>query len=1596
MPKKPSTASKYEKNDPNFVSSSSQRNLPLSQIQTRSAISRIQMIDDDESNFLNQTHLFLPEDSNSSKMSITKEDVKNIVQEVLQAVINNQPKSNSPRPSPAVLTMKNYSFWWKSMKAAMRLQGLWLDPSRNVATLSEKEKVTNEMAAQYVLTYIDANNMSQITRDNENSFIAIWNLLKEFHEPRTASTLVDFYASLPSLHHRQGGCVRDHLLQLDRQFEKLLEANDQLPESHKVAIMLASVKGSPEFEQLFYTAKWVKQEDLTLQTVRESIIAAQDSRKTQDSSTIQEAHSSKSSKWGKSHTRRPRDKVNGWACTFCEMDNHKEADCYRKNNKNPRSVRTFKKQSHVATQETQDNSEASNIARAHFGSTSTSKRARSPTSASHAVDQPPHSISTSLKSRLGPQNHQRNSPVQFRSNSDDCLELHAEESYEESGNQSQNSNRNKSFHHRVFQSKQISQVRRQLDQRVKSEVIEKVKPEIHRRLKSEVNEQVKSEVHRKLKSDVHTRLKSDVHTRLKSDVHTRLKSDVHTRLKSDVHTTLKSDVHRKLKSKVDQRVKNETVQHPNPSNIFINCDKTEFCMQTSIFQTKSNKSMNSKIQTSWIIDSGASIHMCNNKEILSDFVEKTENYVTISDGSKIPIIGYGKLIFEIIGEDKRHYKFILEQVACVPKLHVNLISVKELTDLNILVQFTHQKCQIVHSRGKITIGTQKNNLYMMEIIHNIKIHDQSLSCIHDWHRKLGHRNIDHIKRVKDTLDLKIQKCTCQDQCVDCLKGKISAPPYPKQSQKPENPLALITSDLCGPFRTQTIGGARYFITFTDAATDYTEVVTLKHKSDSSEAIRDFMEKCKNQLGRYCHTYRADRGGEFLASDVQNFLREKGIKFEFTVPQSSPQNGISERKNRTLVEGIRTALVARKLPHYLWGEALYHINDTFNSIPKANKPNSPRDEFHNKKTHFEFIEFGTPVIFHTSDSNRSKLDQKGIPGIFVGHDQNSKGYRIFSDGKIQIKRIVKFLKQSKIENQKDISFFETEPPQEIPEESLIQPQETQVQTLRRSERIAQQNALSSQAPQSEPRTYKQALKCSDSKEWLLAMQKELDSIRQHETWTLVDLPKGRTAIGSKWVFKIKTDTEGKVLYKARLVAQGFTQERGEDYELVFAPVARPTSFRILLTLAGCLNMKVRQFDVKTAFLNGVLDEEIYMKPPQGFESTDKVLKLQKSLYGLKQAARVWNQAMDKCLTDLSFIQSKHDSCLYINKVYEKTCYLIVHVDDILMASEDEDIIDKLSSKISKVFELKNLGEAKQFIGINIERLKNGTFAINQSPYIQKIAETFQLQDTKGSLYPLDPGYFKLNDDELLESNNEYRKIIGMLLYVSTNTRPDVAAAVGILAQKVSKPRKLDLNECFRIIKYLMKTQNQSILLGKTQLSNPLMAYTDANWAEDRNTRKSTSGFICQVFDSTVSWSSKRQDVIATSTTESEFYALAEAVKELKWLKALLKDFDIHIKDPIPLHIDSQSCMKMIENEKFSNRTKHIDVRYHFAKDEILNGNVCLVYEPSESNIADMLTKPLAGTKIKFLREMANIKDIVRPKANLSFLYRTSEKTLDVTE
>jgi Reverse transcriptase (RNA-dependent DNA polymerase) len=311
--------------------------------------------------------------------------------------------------------------------------------------------------------------------------------------------------------------------------------------------------------------------------------------------------------------------------------------------------------------------------------------------------------------------------------------------------------------------------------------------------------------------------------------------------------------------------------------------------------------------------------------------------------------------------------------------------------------------------------------------------------------------------------------------------------------------------------------------------------------------------------------------------------------------------------------------------------------------------------------------------------------------------------------------------------------------------------------------------------------------------------------------LEDLPSNRKSIGSKWVFKLKFNETGKVVrYKARLVAQGFTQKYGIDYDEIFAPVARSETLRLLLSVAGKKNYHVYHYDVKTAFLNGHLKEEIYLRQPQGFKINDKVLKLNKSLYGLKQAARVWNQTFHDKLLKIGFVQNETDKCLYVLREQEKLCYLLVHVDDILLVSNDLTLLNFCSEKIGKQFEIKNLGNVKHYLGMDVLRDSEGHFKIAQSSYIDKIVEEAGLSDAKASNYPLDIGYFKISDSKSLVDNNEYRKLVGMLLYLATHSRPDISASVAILSQKISNPNETDLNEIKRIVRYLKGTRDLKLV------------------------------------------------------------------------------------------------------------------------------------------------------------------------------------------
>lgn len=1028
----------------------------------------------------------------------------------------------------------------------------------------------------------------------------------------------------------------------------------------------------------------------------------------------------------------------------------------------------------------------------------------------------------------------------------------------------------------------------------------------------------------------------------------------------------------------------------------------------------------------WIIDSGASSHMTPKKNLFSEINTNHKSDVIVANGQVIEAKGIGSVDINVKSGEKSFMTLKLNNVLWVPDLDGNLFSVRKFTSEGNKMKFDHEKVYLERSNETQAIGTMKQNHYQLNekewcMKINDKTNKEDSACVHQWHRRMAHRNLNDIQ-LMGKQGLKIRKCSCSDECEDCMIGKMARKPFPKKSQPKEEVLDCIVSDVCGYFQVETLNRKRYFVTFTDVCSRYCDVVLIREKSEVADVTIQYIERMKTQFGRKPKIFRSDRGTEYTVEKLQLYLRNEGIKFECTVGYAPEQNGIAERKNRTLMEAARCMLSESGLPKNFWGEAVNMANYVTNRMITRATMKTPFEVLFGEEPKWEQLrQFGCEAFVMIPQEKRRKLDDKSEKMKFVGYDMQSKGYRMTDGKKVIVSREVHFLSQptkKPTENEAlqpeeesfDLPIFEeiNEPEEQVQEEieaaseagdsdadedlfesaeeggtdeseiEELDVEEEQVQIPRRSARrnlgvppAYLQDYARQANNERDPKTYREAISSKNAEEWQEAIQEELKSIEQNDTWELVDLPKQRKAIGSKFVFKSKTDSNGAVIRrKARLVARGFTQKYGEDYDEVFAPVARSTTFRMLMSIAGAKKYSVKQYDIKTAFLNGILTEELYLKPPPGSETNGKVYRLKKTLYGLRQSARVWNQTLHESLVKNGCEQNKTDNCLYSLTSGGDVVYLLIHVDDILTATNNPEKQSDLMSSIGKDFELKDLGEAKDFLGIRTERDEEGNYCISQPDYIAKIIEAAKLTEGKISKFPMDTGYHKLEGKEL-PSNEHYRKIVGMLLYLSTNSRPDIAASVAILSQRVKNPRDVDLNEVKRVVRYLKGTQHEKLRLSSSGDHEMLFAYSDSDWAENKVDRKSHSGFFCSMNGGTIGWSCKKQDLVALSSAEAEYIALSEASKEVIWTTRIARHFGIELQAPISMYTDSQSAMAMITNQKFSHRTKHIDTKYHFVKDIISKKIIELKYHPTATNVADMMTKPLGGNKILELRRLAGM-------------------------
>ncbi|KAJ9551831.1 hypothetical protein OSB04_015876 [Centaurea solstitialis] len=518
---------------------------------------------------------------------------------------------------------------------------------------------------------------------------------------------------------------------------------------------------------------------------------------------------------------------------------------------------------------------------------------------------------------------------------------------------------------------------------------------------------------------------------------------------------------------------------------------------------------------------------------------------------------------------------------------------------------------------------------------------------------------------------------------------------------------------------------------------------------------------------------------------------------------------------------------------------------------------------------------------------------------------------------------------------------------------------------------------------EPESYSEAVKLKDSLQWEHAMKEEMGSLNKNKTWELTKLPRDKKALQNKWVFRIKEEHDGSKRYKARLVVKGFQQKKGIDYNEIFSPVVKMTTIRLVLSIVAAEGLHLEQLDVKTAFLHGDLDEDIYMAQPEGFQVVGKedwVCKLKRSLYGLKQAPRQWYLKFDNFMERTGYRRCEMDHCCYVKKFKGSYIILLLYVDDMLIAGSDMKKISKLKKQMSEEFEMKDLGPAKQILGMSIARnKKDGSLTLSQEKYIGKALERFKMNDekTKPRNTPLG-SHFRLTKDQSPRSEEEkadmadvpYASAIGSLMYAMVCTRPDIAHAVGVVSRFMSDPGREHWEAVKWLLRYLKGTSNMGLCFkGKDSV---LRGYTDADLGGSKKTFKSTTGYIFTVGGTAVSWMSRLQKSVALSTTEAEYMAVAEASKELVWLKTFLEELGKKQAD-YSLYCDNESVVKLAKNPVYHGKTKHIGMRYHFVRGLISDGTMNLMNISGAKNPADMFTKSVALDKLKFCMTSAGLQE-----------------------
>ncbi|GJR28388.1 retrovirus-related pol polyprotein from transposon TNT 1-94 [Tanacetum coccineum] len=838
--------------------------------------------------------------------------------------------------------------------------------------------------------------------------------------------------------------------------------------------------------------------------------------------------------------------------------------------------------------------------------------------------------------------------------------------------------------------------------------------------------------------------------------------------------------------------------------------------------------------------------MTGNRKLFSTYKAYNGGNVIFGSNLRGNIIGKGTISNDSLN---------IDNVEHVDNLGFNLLSIGQICDNKCRVTFSEHDSEITKDGKVIGRGIRKKGLYVMKLGNKPK--DKiCLATIDEnstlWHRRLGHANMRLIQSLASKELVRNLPKFKFDQhfCDACKMGKQAhASHKAKNIVSTTRCLELLHMDLFGPSAVRSYGGNRYTLVIVDDYSRYTWTRFLKDKTEAFDQFEIFSRKIQNQLGCSIVSIRTDHGREF-DNEVQfgEFCNAKGITHNFSAPRTPQSNGVVERKNRTLQEMSRTMLNEQSLPQKFWCNAVDTSTYILNRILiRAILGKTPYELLRGRKPTLDYFRvFGSKCFILNTKDYLTKFDPKSYEGVFLGYSQNSKAYIILNKH------------TRKIEESLNVTFAETPPPSKT--SPLVDDDLDEEEAVRATEK------------------------------------KNLENVVQDETLEIdkiVNIKESRNHPLENVIGNLNQRT-------FRLVAQGYNQQEGIDYDKTYALVSRLESIRILLAYACALDFKLFQIDVKSAFLDGFINEEVYVAQPPGFidfEKPDHVYKLKKALYDLKQAPKAWYDRLKAFLIKHEYKIGMVDNTLFTKKKSSNLIIVQIYVDDIIFGSTCQDMCDEFAKIMHDEFEMSMMGELNFFLGLQIKQMEDGIF-FNQSKYIKEMLKKFGLEDSKPMKTPM----------------------------------------IGTTHLGLWYPKGTGIET---------------------------VVYADSDHAGDYVDQKSTSGICTFVGCCLTSWFSKKQTALAISTTEAEYVSARKACQQALWMKQALIDYDVRLDD-VPIMCDNKGAIDLSKNPVQHSRTKHIEIRHHFLRDNVQKGHISIEKVPSVDNIADILTKPLKRESFNYLR------------------------------